>query len=76
MRLLYKRKFDAAKEHLDFCHSIGNPKAIYTLGCLYEFGMGVPVNKDYAYALYEDAYKLKFRDPRAVYKLRVLKMIR
>ena len=76
MRLLYKRKFAEAKEYLDFCHSLRNPKAIYTLGCLYEFGISVPVNKDYAYALYEDAYRLKFRDPRAVYKLRVLKMIR
>ena len=76
MRLLYKRRFAAAKEYLDYCHSLNNPKAIYTLGCLYEFGISVPVNKDYAFSLYEDAYRLKFRDPRAVYKLRVLKMIR
>ena len=76
MRLLYKKKFDAAKGYLELCISLGNPKAIYTLGCLHEFGVGVPVDKDYAFSLYEEAYKLKFRDPRAVYKLRVLKMVR
>ncbi len=76
MRLLYKKKFKAAKCYLDACMSYGNPKAIYTLGCLYEFGLGLEVNKDYAFALYEEAYKLKFRDPRAKYKLRVLKLVR
>ena len=76
MGLLYRRKFNVAKSYLDQCISLGNPKAIYTLGCLHEFGVGVPVNKDYAFSLYEEAYKLKFRDPRAVYKLRVLKMVR
>lgn len=76
MRLLYKKKFRAAKYYLDVCKTLGNPKAIYTLGCLYEFGVGIEVNKDYAFSLYEEAYKLKFRDPRAVYKLRVLKMVR
>ena len=76
MRLLYQRKFKAAKYYLDYCKSLENPKAIYTLGCLYEFGVGLDVNKDYAFSLYEDAYRLKFRDPRAVYKLRILKMVR
>ena len=76
MRLLYKKNFGPAKVYLDLCVSLGNPKAIYTLGCLHEFGVGVHVDKDYAFSLYEEAYKLKFRDPRAVYKLRVLKMVR
>ena len=76
MRLLYKRKFQAAKYYLDLCRSLENPRAIYTLGCLYEFGIGVECDKDFAYSLYEDAYRLKFRDPRAKYKLRVLKMVR
>ncbi len=76
MQLLYKRRFTEATAYLNLCKSMDNPKAIYTLGCLYEFGIGLTVNKDYAYALYEDAYRLKFRDPRAVYKLRVLKMVR
>ena len=76
MRLLYKRKFSEAVVYLNVCKAMDNPKAIYTLGCLYEFGIGLTVNKDYAFALYEDAYRLKFRDPRAVYKLRVLKMVR
>lgn len=76
MRLLHKKKFKAAKYYLDACVSFANPKAIYTLGCLYEFGLGLEVNKDFAFSLYEEAYKLKFRDPRATYKLRVLKLVR
>ena len=76
MRLLYKKKFKAAKCYLDLCMLLENPKAIYTLGCLYEFGLGIEVNKDYAYGLYEEAYKLKFRDPRAKFKLRILKLVR
>ena len=49
--------------------------AEYT-GTMGNIGIGVEVNKDFAYALYEDAYRLKFRDPRAKYKLRILKMVR
>ena len=49
---------------------------IYTLGCLNEFGLGIPTNREVAFRLYETSFDLKFRDPRAVYKLRILRMAR
>lgn len=76
MRLFHAKKFKLAKSHLDIAVELGHPKAIYTIGCLYEFGMGVECDKNKAFDLYEEAYTLKFRDPRARYKLIVLKMLR
>jgi TPR repeat protein len=76
MRLLYQRKFEPAKGILDICAELNNPRAIYTLGCLYEFGMGVATNRDLAFDLYERSYALKFRDPRQVYKLRILRIVK
>jgi TPR repeat protein len=55
---------------------LGHACATYTIGCFYEFGLGVECNKDRAYELYEEAFKNKFRDPRASYKLTVLKLIK
>ena len=76
MRLLYRKKFEAARRMLEVCRSAGHPKGIYTLGCMYEFGIGTPTDRELAFSLYETAYSLKFRDPRQVYKLCILKMIR
>lgn len=76
MRLFYKKKFGAAKRYIEIAKDLGHPKAIYTLGCLYEFGMGVECDKTHAFELYEEAYALKFRDPRARYKQIILKMLR
>ena len=76
MRLIYMKKFDVAKNYLDAAAELMNPRAIYTLGCLYEFGMGAPCDKDRAYSLYEKSYSLFFRDPRAKYKLSVLRMLK
>jgi TPR repeat protein len=76
MRLIYLKKFDEAKKHLDISSELSCPKAIYTLGCLYEFGMGTPCNKELAFSLYEKAYALLFRDPRSQYKLAVLRMLK
>ncbi len=76
MRLLYQRKIAPAAEILELCEKIGHAQGIYTLGCLLEFGLGVKMDRDRAYALYERAYKLEFRDPRQIYKLVVLKMVR
>lgn len=75
-RLLYQKKFEPAKRLLDVCAELNNPRAIYTLGCLYEFGMGVGTDRDLAFELYEKSYALKFRDPRQVYKLRILRMVK
>ena len=76
MRLIHQRKLEAAINHLEVAAEISSPEAIYTLGCFYEFGIKVKPNKDYAFSLYEAAYALGFRDPRATYKLKVLKRIR
>ncbi len=76
MRLIYQRKFMPAKTHLEIAADLLYPKAIYTLGCLYEFGIVVGCDKEKGFALYEKAYSLFFRDPRARYKLKVLKMLK
>ncbi len=76
MRLLYQKKITPAVEILEFCEKTGHAQGIYTLGCLLEFGLGVPMDRDRAYVLYERAYKMQFRDPRQIYKLIVLKMVR
>ena len=76
MRLIYLGKFGEAKQSLEGCVKLSHAKGIYTLGCLCEFGLGIPTDRERAFALYEEAFRLKFRDPRAVYKLRVLKMAR
>ena len=76
IRLLYQKKFSPAARMLEALKSAGHAKGIYTLGCLYEFGVGTPTDRELAFSLYETAYSLKFRDPRQVYKLCILKMIR
>lgn len=80
MELIHQRKFAEAVRMLEVGEPLAYPKALYTLGCLYEFGRGVPVDKARAFALYEQAYRGNgtevFRDPRARYKLFVLNMVR
>ncbi|MBO7303600.1 MAG: SEL1-like repeat protein [Clostridia bacterium] len=76
MRLIYAGKIRAAVSNLEIAAELGHAKSIYTLGCMYEFGMGVECNKEEAYALYEKSFALLFRDPRARYKLKVLKMLK
>ena len=74
MRQLYNRRLQIAKKYLEAAAYLQNPKAIYTLGCLYEFGLGVDSDKNRAYEMYEKAFALKFRDPRAKYKLAILRI--
>ena len=76
MTLIYKKKFTEAEQLLRICLRLGHAKGIYTLGCLNEFGLGIPTNREVAFRLYETSFDLKFRDPRAVYKLRILRMAR
>lgn len=76
MELLFQKKFEPAVVLLQGAADQGDPKAIYSLGCCYEFGIGLPVDRDRSSALYETAYAARFRDPRQTYKLRILKMIR
>ena len=76
MRLIYIKKFDVSKKYLEISAQLKNPRAIYTLGCLYEFGIGAPCDKEKAFQLYEKSYALLFRDPRSRYKLAVLRMLK
>ncbi len=76
IRLLHSGKYDAAYEYLFVSEKLKHPKAIYTLGCLYEFGVGVPCDRTRAYAMFEEAFALRFRDPRARYKLIILEMVK
>ena len=76
VELIYMGKFEDAQKALMLCMKAKHGKAIYTLGCLNEFGLGIPTNREIAFKLYEIAFDLKFRDPRAVYKLKILKMAR
>ena len=76
MTLIYKKQFSEAEEMLRTCLKLGHAKGIYTLGCLNEFGLGIPTNREMAFRLYETAFDLKFRDPKSLYKLRILRMVR
>ncbi len=76
MRLIYQQKFKDARAILEVCNHFGNPQAAYTLGCMYEFGLGGYTDREVAKALYESAYKGKFRDPKQDYKLKILRMTR
>ena len=76
MSLIYQKKLEAAIELLMTAEKFGHAMGIYTLGCLCEFGLGTPTDRERAFVLYEKSFSLKFRDPRAIYKLKVLKMAR
>ncbi len=75
MRLLYKGKYAAARSAMERASELGVAKATYTLGCFYEFGIGVKMDRDLAYATYRAAQEQGFYDVRAVYKSVLLKMI-
>ncbi len=76
MRLLYQQKYREARALLEICYEAGNPQAAYTLGCMYEFGLGGFTDREGAKSLYEYSFREKFRDPRQEYKLKILRMTR
>ena len=76
MRLIYQKKFSEAVKVLTVAIEFKHPKAVYTLGCLYEFGRGVECDKRYAYDLYTAAEKMSFKDTRSKYKSNILRMIK
>ena len=76
MRLIYQQKFKDARAILEVCNECGHAQGSYTLGCMYEFGLGGYTDREAAKALYETAYKGKFRDPKNDYKLAILRMTR
>lgn len=81
MRLIHQKKFCEAVKMLSSFEALCYPKAIYTLGCLYEFGRGAPksdrakADKYYELACRGSAFG-SFTDPNSTYKLKILKMIR
>lgn len=75
-RLIYMGKYEIAKKHLDAAAYLENAQATYALGCLYEFGVGAICDKVMAYNLYERAFSMLFRDPRSVYKLSILRLVK
>lgn len=76
MHLIYKGKFDIAKRYLEAATELSLSKAIYTLGCLFEFGKGTQTDKNEAYRLYALADEAGFKDTRSKYKLTILKMLK
>ena len=76
MRLIYCGKFDIAKGYLEAACDLSLSKAIYTLGCLYEFGKGTPSDKNEAYRLYTLADEKGFSDNRSKFKLTILKLLK
>ena len=76
MRLIYKGRFDAARRYLEASSDLSYPKAIYTLGCLYDFGRGTAMDREKGALLYAKAEEMGFNDRRSEYKLKVLKMLK
>ncbi len=76
MRLLHNKKLAEARRLLSAGNQLSHPAATYTLGCLFEFGIGGECNREGAFALYNRSFDLGFRDPRQRYKLKVLQMTR
>ena len=81
MELLFQKKYSEAAKLLSSFESLGYPKALYTLGCLYEFGRGVHSDPKRASAYYKRAFEGSsdfgsFADPKSEYKFNVMKLIR
>lgn len=77
MRLIYLKKFNVSREHLEVAVKLGHAKATYTLGCLYEFGQGTgTASRDEAFKLYNKSAKMGYSDERSAYKSKILKMIK
>lgn len=82
MSLIYEKKCAEAVKVLSSMAGFGYPKALYTLGCLYEFGAGISVsdktraNEYYELAIRGSQKYGSFTDPASAYKLKILKLIR
>ncbi|MBQ2732870.1 MAG: sel1 repeat family protein [Clostridia bacterium] len=82
MELIHQKKYKEAHAVLLAAVPFGYPKALYTLGCLYEFGVGLgecdraKANEYYERAMQDGGIYPPFRDLNAEYKLKILKIIR
>ncbi len=76
MRQIFSKKFAAARVSLESSGMLGSFKALYILGCFYEFGLGVECDRENARIYYQKAYDGGFSDRDSKYKKLVLKLIR
>ncbi|MBP3309161.1 MAG: sel1 repeat family protein [Clostridia bacterium] len=79
--LIYMKKFTEAHRILAACMNIGYPKSIYTLGLMYEFGLGCECSRKRASELYDkarigSAAYGSYVDDGAKYKSKFLKIIK
>lgn len=74
MSLLYQKNYGEAMRLLEICSSFGYSAATYTIGCLYEFGIGRPANRRTALDYYKAAYALGYSDYDQSHKYKMLKM--
>ena len=74
IRLFYNKKFALSKSMLEVCISFGLPEAIYTIGCLYEFGITVPADRATAKKFYDKSAELGYVDRAGAHKQKILKM--
>lgn len=74
IRLFYNKKFDLSRSMLEVCMSFGMPEAIYTIGCLYEFGITLPPDRITARKFYDKAAELGYEDKAQAHKQKILKM--
>lgn len=75
MHLLHLARYEDAVRVGEDAAALGVAKCAYTLGCLYEFGVGTPCDAERANAAYTHARDLGYTDPRAIYKSKMLKVI-
>lgn len=76
MRLMFQKKFAAAKRTLELAAELAHGKACYTVGCIHEFGIGTGSDRAKAAAFYDESFRRGFRDEGSRYKKIILKMIR
>lgn len=74
MSMLYKKDFAEAKRLLEICVSLGSTEATYSLGCLYEFGVGIPADRRTALNYYKAAYAGGYSDYDQSQKHKILKV--
>ncbi len=73
--LLYQGKALQAAPLAELSAGLGDPKGLYTLGAMYEFGIGVHADAATAADLYARAQEAGFVDERARYKRILLRQI-
>ena len=74
MSMLYKKDFAESKRLLEICAGLGSTEATYSLGCLYEFGVGVPADRRTALSYYKIAYAGGYSDYDQSQKQKILKV--